>query len=59
VADVTFEDPDFDPGFEPELRADQRHVLHIAVFADNAETAAVTLVADPASDAGAYSLHSL
>jgi hypothetical protein len=42
---VTFEDPDFDPGFSTELALDREHVLRIAVFADNAATATCTLVA--------------
>ena len=40
---VTFEDPDFIPGFTTELAADRQHVLHLAVFADNAEAARTSL----------------
>ncbi len=43
---VTFEDPDFDPGFTTDLPLDQRHVLQISVFADNSRTATARLVAE-------------
>jgi hypothetical protein len=43
---VTFEDPDFDPGFATELVVSQVHVLRVAVFADNAETVVSTLQVD-------------
>jgi hypothetical protein len=39
----TFVDADFDPGFATHLRADQVHVLQVALFADNADTQALTL----------------
>jgi hypothetical protein len=39
----TFGDPDFDPGFATRLQADQVHVLQVALFADNADTRALTL----------------
>jgi hypothetical protein len=42
---LTFEDPDFDPGFPTELDRSQEHVLDPAVFTDNAETVARSLVA--------------
>jgi hypothetical protein len=42
---VTFEDPDFDPGFATELPPDREHVLRVALFADNAATATCALVA--------------
>jgi hypothetical protein len=42
---VTFEDPDFDPGFSTELTPDQQHVLKVAVFSDNADTTTRFLVA--------------
>jgi hypothetical protein len=42
---VTFEDPDFDPGFSTELPPDREHVLQVALFADNAATATCSLVA--------------
>ncbi len=42
---VTFEDPDFDPGFATELRADdEQHVLEIAIFSDNADTVTRSLL---------------
>jgi hypothetical protein len=46
---VTFEDPDFDPGFATELPLEGRHTLQISIFADNADTVTRTLVADAAS----------
>jgi hypothetical protein len=42
---VTFEDPDFDPGFSTDLVPDREHVLRVAVFADNASTTTCALVA--------------
>jgi hypothetical protein len=36
---ATFEDPDFDPGFALDLEPDCAHVLPVAVFSDDAETA--------------------
>jgi hypothetical protein len=42
---VTFEDADFDPGFGIDLEPDAEHILHIAVFSDNAETRVVSLLA--------------
>ncbi|MFL6142998.1 MAG: hypothetical protein ACJ72N_14190 [Labedaea sp.] len=42
---VTFEDPDFDPGFATELPLDGEHDVQISVFADNAKTITKTLVA--------------
>lgn len=47
---VTFEDPDFIPGFTTELAADRHHVLHLAVFADEAETAEASLAVKVGSD---------
>jgi hypothetical protein len=41
---LTFEDPDFDPGFSTELDRGHEHVLDLAVFTDNAETVARSLV---------------
>ncbi len=35
---VTFEDPDFDPGFATELDVRQQHRLRVAVFSANAPT---------------------
>jgi hypothetical protein len=46
---VTFEDPDFDQGFATELPLDERHVVQISVFADNAETVTKSLVAEARS----------
>jgi hypothetical protein len=43
---VTFEDPDFDPGFVTDLPIDERHVIRISVFADNADTVTRSLVAE-------------
>jgi hypothetical protein len=43
---VTFDDPDFDPGFVTELPLEQPHTLQISVFADNAPTATCSLIAD-------------
>jgi hypothetical protein len=42
---VTFEGGDFDPGFPTELPPDREHVLEVAVFSDNADTATCHLVA--------------
>jgi hypothetical protein len=42
---VTFDDPDFDPGFATELPREGRHVIRISVFADNADTVTTSLVA--------------
>lgn len=42
---VTFEDPDFDPGFATDLPLDGQHEVQISVFADNAKTITKTLVA--------------
>jgi hypothetical protein len=46
----TFRDPDFDPGFATHLGADQVHVLQVALFADNADTRALTLRLEVADD---------
>jgi len=47
---VTFEDPDFIPGFTTELAADRHHVLHLAVFSDNAETVTTSLAVKVGAD---------
>jgi hypothetical protein len=47
---VTFEDPDFDPGFATELPLAGRHTLQISIFADNADTVTSPLVADATAD---------
>ena len=43
---VTFEEPDFDPGFATELPVDERHVVQISVFADNAKQVTKSLIAE-------------
>lgn len=43
---VTFEDPDFDPGFATDLPLDGRHVIQISVVSDNADTVTKSLVAE-------------
>jgi hypothetical protein len=43
---VTFEDPDFDPGFATELPIRGRHVVQISVFSDNSGTVTGSLVAE-------------
>ena len=43
---VTFEDPDFDPGFATELPLDARHMVQISVFADNVNTVTKSLIAE-------------
>jgi hypothetical protein len=43
---VTFEDPDFDPGFSTELPPDQEHNLTLSVYSDTADTVTCALVAD-------------
>jgi hypothetical protein len=52
---VTFEDPDFDPGFPTELLPDRDHVLRVAVFADNATTTCALVARVRAAD-GAITL---
>ena len=47
---MTFDDPDFDPGFKTELPVDQRQVFQISVFSDNAETATKSLLFEPAQN---------
>ncbi|MGO8872894.1 MAG: hypothetical protein ACLQPH_16115 [Acidimicrobiales bacterium] len=42
---VTFEDPDFDPGFATDLPLDARHMVQISVFADNVDTVTKSIVA--------------
>ena len=43
---VTFQDPDFDPGFATSLPRGERHILQISVFSYNADTATTFLVAE-------------
>src|SRR5262249_61736151 len=40
---VTFQDPDFDPGFATGLPLDGRHRLDLSVFSNNASTVASSL----------------
>src|SRR5262245_14281206 len=47
---VTFEDPDFDPGFATDLPLTGQHVIQISVFADNANTVTSALLADAQSE---------
>jgi hypothetical protein len=47
---VTFEDPDFIPGFTTELAVAHDHVLDLAVFSDNAATAATSLAVKVGAD---------
>jgi hypothetical protein len=42
---LTFEDPDFVPGFSTELLPDQEQILKISVYSDNGETTTRELVA--------------
>jgi hypothetical protein len=53
---VTFEDPDFDPGFATDLPLDQRHVLRFSVFSDNADTVTRSLVVEAPSSGGEVKL---
>ena len=43
---VTYTEGDFDPGFSTELKADQEHILELAIFSDNADTATRSIVAN-------------
>ena len=43
---VTFQDPDFDPGFTTTLPLDGEHTLQISVFSANAGTATTSLTAE-------------
>jgi hypothetical protein len=47
---VTFEDPDFDPGFATRLPPVGRHAIRLSVFSDNTRTATATLVAEARAD---------
>jgi hypothetical protein len=53
---VTFDDPDFDPGFPTELSPAEGHELQLSVFAANGPTVTTTLVADAAKGAAGLSL---
>jgi hypothetical protein len=48
---VTWQDPDFDPGFSTYLPLDEQHVVQISIYADNARTVTRSLCAQ-ASTAG-------
>jgi hypothetical protein len=54
---VTFEDPDFDPGFATDLPLEGRHVIQISVFSDNADTVTRALVASAGPQATDVELH--
>jgi len=43
---VTFEDPDFDPGFPLDLAAGHEHVVTLAVFADDTDAPMSSLAAE-------------
>lgn len=43
---VTFDDPDFDPGFPLELAAGHEHVMTLAVFADDTDAPMSSLAAE-------------
>lgn len=43
---VTFEDPDFDPGFPLDLAAGHEHVMTLAVFADDTDAPMSSLAAE-------------
>jgi hypothetical protein len=47
---VTFDDPDFHPGFTTELSTDSTHLLQVAVFADNAEMVSRSLAVKVGAD---------
>jgi hypothetical protein len=56
---VTFQDPDFDPGFPTDLSLDERHDVQISVFADNARTVTRILVVEAGSAGEDVQLHLL
>jgi hypothetical protein len=43
---VTFQEPDFDPGFATDLPLDGRHTIELSLFSDNAGTATASLTAE-------------
>src|SRR5262245_44975789 len=43
---VTFQDPDFDPGFATDLPLDGRHTIKISVFSNNPGTLTTSLTAE-------------
>lgn len=53
---VTFEDPDFDPGFAVDLPLNECHVLYISVYSDNAATITTRLVAEAGAQGDATTL---
>jgi hypothetical protein len=50
---VTFQDPDFDPGFATDLPLDGRHTIEISVFSNNAGTVTNSLTAEARLDGAA------
>ena len=46
---VTFQDPDFDPGFATDLPHDGRHAIELFVFSSNAGTATASLIVEARS----------
>ena len=53
---VTFQDPDFDPGFATDLPLEGRHTVTISVFSNNAGTVSTSLTAEARSDETAPTL---
>ncbi|WP_213454103.1 hypothetical protein [Rhizomonospora bruguierae] len=49
---VTFEDPDFDPGFTTELPRGQSHLVQVSVFATNAKTGGASLMVQAPPEGG-------
>ena len=47
---VTFQDPDFDPGFATDLPVDGRHAIELSVFSNNAGTVTASLTAEARLD---------
>jgi hypothetical protein len=43
---VTFQDPDFDPGFATDLPLEGRHAIQLSVFSSNADTTTGSLTAE-------------
>jgi hypothetical protein len=43
---VTFQDPDFDPGFATDLPLNGRHAVELSVFSSNAGTVTTSLAAE-------------
>ena len=49
---VTFEDPDFDPGFTTVLGTGRTHALRVAVFSSNAPMTVASLSTSPSAGSG-------